>query len=400
MSRDEVKRTPFGAILKDIREVHCEESQEEFAHRLHVSRSLIGSLETKGTPTSDFVKLLAEQFSAFAAKINEAAKDTYERIPPRSKGKDATLLTVIDRLIDTGQHIAAIERIRYELYRENDDSMVFELERRNGYISAVGGDYAGSHRAFLRAIELGEKESAISRHDMSLVWEDFIDILQKVDFRLAHSAIQDALRQYPTATAIWHRKGIIHFIEKEHASAYAALTIAMQHGKSHANILVTRGCVLAEWGRHEAAVRDLEQALKHCDGELVVEQAKAQAALAFSLFKTGYKDRALKESDIAEKISTLDPYVHYFMGILEAAIGSQMAQNSFEAALLIEDMWVPNTHNSHTLGLKRINQVERWLEDLSNNRPLRAPLDNRTDYRKAKLRLDSDNKKWHNASVD
>jgi tetratricopeptide (TPR) repeat protein len=382
------ERTQFGAVLKSIRETQ-HDSQEHFAEQLNVSRSLIGNLETKGIPSQDFVKLLGQRFPKRKKEIIDAARRTYEgRDSTAERGDhDAHSFAALDRLIATNQYETADARIQHELWQEPDDIVVFGLQRRSGHILAMKRQYDDSRSALVEAIELGTKEPSVTEDELLPVWEDLIFSLLNLDNRLAQSAIQDALLRYPTAGSLWHKKGDAHLIEQEYANAYAALTVALQFCKLSADILITRGCVLAEWERPKEAINDLDQALNN-PASTLTNLTVARAALAFAYFQLGHEDRASDEFlDI--DIDVAGAYAAYLNGIFYAKTSYAMgAQQCFAAALEYDDKddlggtWP-------TLGHKRRRLIEEWLSDLRVNRPLRESKNDKADYKALVLKIDT-----------
>ena len=384
---DETERTRFATVLRSIRKSR-KESQENFAAQLNVSRSLIGNLETKGSPSTDFVKLLEKQFPEFSNEIKDAVQLTHKEVgtaTPKSK-HPAQLFAALDSLLATGRYEAAAIQIHSELDKEPDDTIAFELYRRFGRMFTLTGKYEESRVVLAQTIELGEKLSSTSDDELFAVWLDLITMLLHRNNQMAQSAIQDALMRFPAASAIWHHKGVAHLDEQEFASAYAALTIALQYSKTSAVILATRGRVLAEWGRPEDALIDLELAFGKPESKLA-HLIEAHAALAFTHFQLGDHSHA---TSIFAALIEKDPrnaYTDYLIGISNMRSGDrEKAILSFISALDSDGKDSHGPLQSNTLGPQRRRKADRWLKDLQAGRQPREPGDG-TDYKHQSLTL-------------
>jgi tetratricopeptide (TPR) repeat protein len=189
-----------------------------------------------------------------------------------------------------------------------------DLDRRDAWrllatIAYEGGDYDSAEEAFGNALQFvggttrgGRLAMAIDRYARRLTEEE--------EYNRAEQTVQMALSVFLEGRWLWRRYGCIKWYAGELHDAYAALTLALDLGYPQSRIFHARGQVLAELGRYDDALEELDQCLTAPRSSLSI--AIASSAQGFATGMSGNLDLALRLFERAEQVIPDSGWLHYW----------------------------------------------------------------------------------------
>lgn len=318
----------FAALLKDIRHsTRPPETQEQLAGHLHVSRSLIAALETGGRASDSFVT----QLIAFcnergedreAAILDACAIQT--RDTPTTVHKDQTQAERrFDIQLSTGQARTVRDTLLYEVKRTTDPKTAFWMLDYLGRAHTILDEPQRAQSAFKRALQCSnstpghyDEEAIIAIWDkLASVAYDSIDPNTWDDYSqlFALDFVRQGLTMYPNAHRLWYRNGIIWWFEGGLLEAYSALTTALANGSPRYLAGRAQGEVLAELGRHEPAIKELDYVLSRHAGQLsTVDKVHMRVIRAYSRFHLGEAAAAMDDFAEIEAEAPHTAWLYYF----------------------------------------------------------------------------------------
>jgi tetratricopeptide (TPR) repeat protein len=260
-----------------------------------------------------FPEIQNELRSAYTTLLKEDA-DVADQSEQR-----ADELASIQQLIRAGQYTDAVHAITKALGDAADP--LLRLRLLELYTDIVGEAVilpeqhleASTYEAILDDAEKAELYGDLCRflerrvHSLARNWryEEALEILQG---RLR------VTRPYAT---LWFQLGRIRWGQDRFADAYASISFALTLGFSRQVGLLTRGQLLADWGRMPEAIADLGMAVETTEDPALA--GPSHAAYALSLGITGDQERCISELKAAEEIGGHhNSLTHYFCARLYA----------------------------------------------------------------------------------
>ncbi len=365
----------FAALLKDIRHsTRPPETQEQLAAHLHVSRSLIAALETGGRASSSFVT----QLIAFcnergedreAAILDACTTQTRETRTPVHKDQ-AQAEHGFDIQLSSGQARTVRDTLLHEVKRTTDPKTVFWMLDYLGRAYTILDEPQRAQSAFKRALQYSsstpghyDDEAIIAIWDkLASVAYDSIDPNTWNDYSQlsALDYVRQGLTIYPNAHRLWYRNGSIWWFEGGLLEAYSALTTALANGSPRYLAGRAQGEVLAELGRHELAIKELDYVLSRYARKLsTVDRTHVRVMRAYSRFHLG--EAAAAMDDFAE-IETETPHtawLYYFR--------AQCHANQKEDAKAVNDLAMSLTQEYPSLTRHKRHTASHNLARLQGN---------------------------------
>ncbi len=250
----------FGLLT---RQLQGHERRQDFARRLGVGEGTIANIRSGERQRSD--KLLVALLESFPDREKEI-RDAYERSPePKTarspKQSKGMIQKKVEAQIRFGRISEARKAITLQLETENDESERFWLYQKLADICF--SEKADEHglQALTNAVEIGEHVPSANGRDTVLRNRLASRLQRRDEFAAAHLVLDRGLLLDPEADLLWRRKGIVHWYEHTYSDAYAALSAALKFKHPLRRIIHSRGCVLAEWGNYDEALRDLNEIL-------------------------------------------------------------------------------------------------------------------------------------------
>jgi transcriptional regulator with XRE-family HTH domain len=339
VTAEETQRTPFGKLLRTLR-LGVHERQENFADRLGVSRSLIASLETKSSPSEEFVAILTEAFPAHEAAILQALQQTGHVSRPRRQ-RVSPLEKAVHIAMHLGKFDVAAQLIADQfLHEDPPPAEACWLYHQLGRVLRIEERYPAATDALFRAVRLGEKlwfADEIAEDKVIDIWADFLSLLLERDTKWAEYHVDDSLSLHPTAGILWHTKGVAHWAKRELANAYAAFTFSMQYSELKEAPRYARAFVLAEWGRWHEAIDELQSMSRRSEPDREA-RAVLRTVLGATFMHVGEADAALAELDKAEQLAPGHAGIAYNRGLCLVALKeTEQAIGEFKRSLEAED---------------------------------------------------------------
>lgn len=376
MPRKSTRPRGFGKYLVSLRESR-NETQLAFAKTLHVSRSVIGNVETGTPPSAPFLATLEAFFSEKTAEIAAEAQRYAKRPRARSgRPKDySTFHTIITVQIDAGELLEAKEALLHEVGLRSPSvkhrlwcvETLSRIERRLG-------DIQPSRRRLMCAIDLARLVLDDDAAAIALWDECVVDCYRDSRADNGLDAAEMALAHYPGASQLWYRKGLIHWDKGEWSNSYAALTTALRHKAPRVAILYVRGQVLLEWGFHEEAIVDLDEIL--AGSELLPMQILcARSARACALFMSQqYEDHRRNPQSFESKLITIEQAFGEFAHSAKDMPGSPWP-SYYRALCLIAQYRGIRTYNDIEVRLGRIPPGTKTLQAIDTRECARRELE-------------------------
>jgi transcriptional regulator with XRE-family HTH domain len=277
------KPRDFGILLYLIRD-STGEKQHGFATRLDVSRSLITNIETGTPPSNTFLALLAAEFPERQTEIYATA-ERYR--PPRTQKRGRRAPVPLQAKVSSQLASSELQEARDTLRHwmstpKSNEHSLWAAEHQSQVERMLGNFEAG--RVMLRcAIELARLEHGNDSKAVSL-WEQYV-LFYCTDREMSLDILGTALREHPTAAALWYRKGVAHWEAGELGNAYAALTTALAYKGSRIDILPIRAQILLDWERPDDALADLDEMLVNPTELTPLQTTFAQCIRAYANFR-------------------------------------------------------------------------------------------------------------------
>jgi tetratricopeptide (TPR) repeat protein len=352
----------FGLLTKQLQ---GHERRRDFASRLAVGEGTIANIRSGERQRSD--KLMTALIEAFPGREEEIA-DAYERSPePKTTRSPKVSKGLGQKRVEAqlrfGRVSEARKAITLQLETESEEGERFWLYQKLADICFSESVDEDGLEALASAIEAGEHVPAANGRAIVLRNRLASRLQRRDEFAAAHAVLDRGLLLDREADLLWRRKGIVHWYEHAYSDAYAALATALQFKHPLRRIIHSRGCVLAEWGNYEAALRDLNDILDSGKYQFTpISAAYARTHRAYVFSKLGETERALGEFSQAEQIIPDSSWLHYFRALCYLDSGqTQLAIEGLALALSCQ-----GTH----LNLPKRLHAEEILHDLG------APLPN------------------------
>jgi tetratricopeptide (TPR) repeat protein len=329
------KRKGFGIFVGSLRD-DCGDGQMTFAVRLNMSRTTIGMIETgKRRPTKTFLGRLERAFPERKQEIKDAAK----------RYRQSTLSTTNGPTQKNAERLIAareLQEVKTALGDALDAMPIGDRDRPVWMLACLGrvdillGNLMSGGGLLYAAIETGESQGAPA-NEMIPLFDELADCRAQEGFQtIAQEVVDDGLERYPTAAALWYRKGMLCWYEHAFSNGHAALSMALRHQATRLQVLSARGQLLAEWGDYEAALVDLNKVIYDAKAN-PAQKADALAARSYALHMIGGVTNTLDSSwDFrqSEAIMPDSAWLHYLRGLCDADKGKRAnAEASFERAL-------------------------------------------------------------------
>lgn len=311
-------RLPPSAFGLLTRELQGHERRRDFAKRLAVGEGTIANIRSGERQRSD--KLLVALIENFPDREREI-RDAYEQSPePKStrsyKQSKGLVQKKVEAQIRFGRISEARKAITLQLEIEGDEPERFWLYQKLADICFSESDDEAGLRALANAVDAGEHVPTDNGR-VTVLRNRLASRLQRRDeFVAAHAILDRGLLLDPEADLLWRRKGIVHWYEHAYSDAYAALSAALRFKHPLRRIIHSRGCVLAEWGNYEEALRDLNGILDSGKYQFTpVSAAYARTHRAYVFSRLGETERALDEFSQAEQVVPDSSWLHYFRAL-------------------------------------------------------------------------------------
>lgn len=322
------RRRGFGAFAGDLRD-SLGESQEVFAERLCVSRSLIAAVEGGHKPPSKiYLEALTREFPERKSAIEAAARLHRPRGRPKYRRDLDSFFRDADALIVSSKDQEAWDLLMDRAKGLSDLYQMAWLLVYLGQLSYTSFAISASPKSL--PVGLLDWASACARQlttaapDKKIIelWDEIINSYTLVEHpEIAYGRLTEALRRCPKAGKLWHRMASMCFEQGRFALAYAASNTALRHHAKRIDVLMLRGEILAEWGEPSEAVLDLHEVLK---GKLSpMRRASARCAKGLALFREGKISEAITELLEVEGSAPDDPRPQYFLGKCFEVLASQ-----------------------------------------------------------------------------
>ncbi len=326
MSCDKIP-SPFGRLVRDLR---GHERRKDFAGRLTIGESTIGSVESgERTNSLKLLKRLVVAFPEREKEIIDAFGESTQPHSPRSRlPAETPMRQQIRAQIEIGRMVEARRALLLQLTLVSDIGEHFWLYEQLARVNFSLDKPKEGHEAMIAAINAGQHASPADPKLVTLR-DQLASRLQRLDeFTAAHTVLDDGLLVDPTASTLWRRKGVVHWYEHRYAEAYAALMTAVKHGHPLSRILHARGSVLAEWGNYTDALRDLNEVVEHLDLP-PISRAYARSTRAHVFAKLAKHDLALAEFQKAEEVTPRNAWLYYFRALCYSDMreDAQVTQN-------------------------------------------------------------------------
>jgi transcriptional regulator with XRE-family HTH domain len=283
MGRKSERRRGFGLLLGNIRN-STDDSQPTFAARLNVSRSLIASVETGTPPSNMFLALLAAEFPERETEIYATA-ERYRppRIQKRGRRAPTPLQHKVSSQITANELQEARDTLRHWMSAPKPDEHSLWAVEHLSQVERLLGNFKASRVMLRCAIELARLERGNDSKAVAL-WEQYV-LFYCNDRDMTLDILGTALREHPTAAALWYRKGVAHWEASELGNAYAALTTALAYRGSRIDILPIRAQILLDWERPDDALADLDEMLVNPAELTPLQTAFAQCIRSYANFR-------------------------------------------------------------------------------------------------------------------
>lgn len=320
---DSTQSETFGCLVKRIRATTQKETQQEWAARFHIHRTVLSEIEND---KKDGIDLLAgqlrEAWPELAADIDAATHATRairSRLKEQSRKKASALEVQVSSFLEAGQFAHARRLLLEGLDKTDDDRDCYWMYELLATALFGQGNKPGAYQALADALQCTVRAGLT---DLEISTRDRLAYRRQMngDFEIARQVVDVGLQQYPESAALWLRKGKVHWYECTFDLAYSSLTTALAHGAKRESTLHARGQALAEWHSFDAALADIEEYLS-IPGTREASRAWVRSARAYVWGHTGHIAEAIAEFEQVEKVTGGTPWTSYRRGLAHAAAG-------------------------------------------------------------------------------
>src|ERR1700684_2509816 len=211
MSRKSARRRGFGVYLGSLRDSR-DETQPVFAETLNVSRSVIGNVETGTPPSAPFLAHLETFFPEKKDEIKAEAQRHSKRSRNRSISRRDHRATQqrITTQIAANELLQAKEVLLQEIKPGHNRKHLVWCVETLSRVERRLGDIDASRWRMMFAIDLARLEPGSD--DAVIAWCDefVLDCYQDSRADNGLDALGMALDNFPAASQLWYRKGVIH----------------------------------------------------------------------------------------------------------------------------------------------------------------------------------------------
>lgn len=282
----------------------------------------VGELE----PDSAMGRFRYELLRELAWRLLTGGPPTPVPIPP------ADDFALAQRLVDQQRFDSAEATLQRIVQQATDDATRRNAWRMMATLAVGQGDYDKAEAAFEQGLAVsqelrkgGKLTVAIDRYAVRLIHEE--------EYDRASRMVERALRQFFVSGWLWRRYGVVKWYAGDLVAAYAAMTTALQVGYPRSRVLHARGQVLAELGRYQEAIEELDEALRY--PRSVLSAALARSARSFALGMSGDLEGALEGFHEAEIVISDSAWLRYYRGRCLLVNGNmEAAQGQLRAALV------------------------------------------------------------------
>jgi tetratricopeptide (TPR) repeat protein len=216
-------------------------------------------------------------------------------------------------------------------------------------VAYESGEYDGAEVAFdmaLRNVDNmhrgGKLAMAIDRYARLLTEDE--------EYERALAIVSKALTVFIEGRWLWRRYGCVKWYAGELLDAYSALTMALDLGYPASRVFHARGQVLSELGRYDAAIAELNEALRVPRSS--VSRAQAISARAFALGMSGDLTASLRDFDSASVTIPESGWLWYWRALCLRHNGrSEEAVVDLERCLTVKSPRLPNPRRDQALRL-------------------------------------------------
>jgi tetratricopeptide (TPR) repeat protein len=267
----------------------------------------------------------------------------------------ADFLALAARYVSQHQTAPAISTLRQATETHADEPVAVDAWRELGNLHAAANDFDAADAAFATALALSEPVGAGEKLAMAI--DRYAKRLTELEqYDRARAITSRALAVFIEGRWLWRRYAVIAWYVGDFPTAYAAINQALHNGYDISRVLHVRGQVLAEWGRHEDALVDLDEALRI--PRSAHSKAIARSARAYTLGMTGNIDTALREFEKAERDIPQSSWLHYWRGLcLKEDRQNLQAAEQFRRSLQTQ-MWPLGPHRRHQVAVHLASLAE------------------------------------------
>lgn len=133
------------------------------------------------------------------------------------------------------------------------------------------------------------------------------------EYEMASELVSSALQSLPNNGFLWQRLGCIRWYSGDLIGSYSALTTALNEGEERSRVIHARGQVLAEMGKYQLAIVELNEALT--TQRSAHSAAYLRSARAYAIGMSEDLEGSLREFAIAEEVIPRSAWLHYFKGL-------------------------------------------------------------------------------------
>ena len=309
------KLSPFAELTRKLR---GSEKRRDLAERFFIAEGTISNLESgRAQRSQSYLEALEQEYAKNKAVLEEL-KEAFDCSPPSPKIQrpaNTKLEREIRALFAKGNISEAVETTLAGLEGTSDKRELAGLCEIFAEIAfSINGLEDEGLDMLTEAIALWW-QSGLDGKALSALRDQLAARHQhREEYGPAHLVLDEGLFHDPTASLLWYRKGIVHWYQHAYDKAYASLMTALTYKHDRSGIIEARGGVLAEWGRYDEALSDLNEFLE-MDGPIPSRKARARSTKAYVMAKLWDMEGALKEFGEAEKITPDDAWLYYYRGV-------------------------------------------------------------------------------------
>jgi len=261
---------------------------------------------------------------------------------PRPPSDDLELADRLRRQHRDGDAVSVLKRVATDSGEESDRRDAWRLLATIGYES---GEYHGAEFAFDMAFNEtsqmrrgGKLAMAVDRYARRLAEEE--------EYDRAVAIVTKALGIFFEGRWLWRRYGCIKWYAGDLIDAYAALTVALNLGYPASRVFHARGQVLAELGRYDEAIAELNDALRVPRSSLSTAQAIGGRAYAVGM--SGNLKASLADFDTAAVTIPESGWLWYWRALCLRHNGhTAEAATDLERSLKVDLPRLPGPRRDH-----------------------------------------------------
>jgi tetratricopeptide (TPR) repeat protein len=265
---------------------------------------------------------------------------------PRPPSDDLELAIRLQRSHQSDSAVQVLKRVATGSNDQRDRRDAWRLLATVAYESR---EYDGAEVAFdmaLRNVDNmrrgGKLAMAIDRYARLLTEDE--------EYERALAVVSKALTVFIEGRWLWRRYGCVKWYAGELLDAYSALTMALDLGYPASRVFHARGQVLAELGQYDAAIAELNEALRVPRSS--VSRAQAIGARAFALGMSGDLTASLRDFDSASVTIPESGWLWYWRAVCLRHNGrSEEAVVDLERCLTVKSPRLPNPRRDQALRL-------------------------------------------------